>query len=647
MIQEINLKNILRFTLPVIATMLFTSIYVMVDGVFVANLINETALAAVNIVFPIVSIVLAIGLMIGTGGSALYSRLLGEGKNKEAKEKFTILNIFALIMGLLILFVVRMNLENIIYFLGANDQNFHYCYEYMNILSWFIPFLIYQVIFQTAFVSANKPIYSLIAMLLGGISNIVLDYLFMGPFNMGVGGAAIATGIGYTIPTIIGFAYFTKSKNRTLNFVKVKFEISTILHACGNGSSEMVTNLSIAVTTFLFNVAMLRLVGTDGVSAITVILYLQYFLQAVYTGYSMGIAPVISYNYGERNHKNLRSIYIYSIKIILCISILATTLSMLFASNLVSIFTSPGSEVYNLAFSGLKIFVIGFLFSGINIFASVMFTSYSNGFISATISISRTFVFIALSLLFLPEIIGINGVWLAVPISEFLTIIIAVLFMKHYQNKYLYNDLNEKVVVKEHNIITITREFGSGGREIAKRLSEKLGYNYYDDEIVKLISKESKLAENYIEKFSEVKKNRNNYAFAASFKIRHESTSERLQLAQAKVIKELATKGDAIFVGRCSDYILKDYEPMKIFIFSSDINTRIDRCYEKVPSDKIHSRKAMKNKILKIDKERLKYYETYTGVSRNDLANYNLTFDTSKIDVKDVVDMISSIYKNK
>ncbi len=647
MIQEINLKNILKFTLPVIATMLFTSIYVMVDGVFVANFINATALSAVNIVFPIVSVVLAIGLMIGTGGSAIYSKLLGEGKNIEAREKFTLLNIFAFIMGLIVLVIVRLNLENIIYFLGGNEENFHYCFEYMNILLWFIPLLIFQVIFQTAFVSANKPIYSFAAMLLGGIANIVLDYLFMGIFNMGIEGAAIATGIGYAIPSIIGVIYFSTKSNKLIHFVKTKFELSSIMHACGNGASEMVTNLSTAITTFLFNAAMLRLVGTDGVSAITVILYSQFFLQAVFMGYSMGIAPIISYNYGEKNHVNLRKIYTTSIKILLVIALIATSLSIIFADNLVSIFASEGTRVYDLASSGLSIFAIGFLFSGINIFASVLFTSYSNGLISSIISIARTFVFITLSLLFLPELIGLNGVWLAVPISEFLTIIIAVILMKKYQDKYLYNEIQLKEIVEDHNIITITREFGSGGREIAKRLADKLGYHYYDDDIVKLIAKESKLDENYIINNSEVKKHQNQYAFATSFKIKNESTSEKLQLAQAKVIRDLATRGNAIFVGRCSDYILKDYNPLKIFVYSSDINTRIDRCYNKVPSDKIHSRDIMKNKILKIDKERLKYYETYTGVKRNDLSNYNVIFDTSKINIKLAVNMVELIYKNK
>ena len=260
---------------------------------------------------------------------------------------------------------------------------------------------------------------------------------------MGMMGSALATGIGYTIPTIIGIAYFMGKKNRILYFVKPKMNLSVILQGCANGSSEMVTNIATAVTTFLFNRAMLKIAGDDGVAAITVILYSQLLINAVLIGFTLGIAPVISFNFGNLNKENLRKLFKVNTKIIAIFSVLSLLVALVLAKPIVLIFTDYGSNMYDLTLEGLRIFSIGFLFTGMNIFASGMFTAYSNGKVSAIISFVRTFVFITTSLLVLPNIIGVTGVWVAVPIAEFLTLFMSIYFFNKYKKVYMYENIIE------------------------------------------------------------------------------------------------------------------------------------------------------------------------------------------------------------
>ncbi len=463
---------------------------------------------------------------------------------------------------------------------------------------------------------------------------------------MGIKGAAIATGIGSSIPAIIGLIFFFRRK-QDLYLKLPKLDLKALGKASANGSSEMVGNIATAVVTYLFNITMIRLIGNDGVAAITVILYSQLFLNAVFMGYAMGISPVISYNFGEKNAGNLRKLVMSSIKLILIFSVISAISAVIFAEPITKIFTETSSGVYNLTLEGLRIFAISFIFAGINIFASAMFTAYSNGIVSATISFLRTFVLITVSILVLPEIIGITGVWLAVPIAEAITSFISIIFILKYKKKYMYSkEIKEEVdnQICENIIITVNREFSSGGREIAKKIAEKLKYAYYDQEIINEIAKNSELDKEYIDKYSEINCNRNYPIKIANSFIKYQERLEiDLQKRQSDIIKELALKGNSVFVGRCSDYILKDLKPFKIFIYSSDMKKKIERCYTKVPQDKSKSINEMKSNILKIDEQRKKYYEYVTGQKINDVHNYNLTIDTSKISIEDAVVLISNI----
>lgn len=436
--RKFTFTSLIKFSIPTIIMMIFMSLYTMVDGVFVSRLVGTNALSAVNIVFPLVSIVIAIGIMLATGSSAVIAKKMGEGNYKQARENFSLVSVVSLAIGVIFTILGLIFINPLIRLLGASDAIFNLCYEYTYMLLFFIPFSILAMLFQTLFVTAGKPVIGLVSTILGGIANIVLDYVFISPMNMGIAGAALATGIGYSIPSLIGLLYFFINRKNALHFVKPKFDFKFLLKSCTNGSSEMVTNLSTAVTTFLFNIIMMNYMGEDGVAAITIILYVQYLLTAVYLGYSTGIAPILSFKYGHKDTPQIKRIFNISIKFILACSVISLLISYLLAKPIVSIFSPEGSTVFNITVNGFHLFAISFLFTGINIFASALFTAFSDGKTSAIISFLRTFVFIVLMLILLPMIININGVWLAVPVAEALGIVVSIIYLYKKRHKYNY-----------------------------------------------------------------------------------------------------------------------------------------------------------------------------------------------------------------
>ena len=362
--RNFTFGSLIRFTLPTLIMMVFMSLYTMVDGVFVSRFAGTVALSAVNIVFPIVSVVIAVGIMLATGGSAIIAKKQGEGDAEGAKRDFSFIVLTGFIVGVVLMIVGLLFLEPLLRLLGANGDIFTLCWDYAFILVFFIPSSILQMLFQTLFVTAGKPHLGLAVTVLGGAANIVLDYVFIVPMGMGIAGAALATGIGYSIPTVFGLFYFSLQRKGTLYFVKPSFDGAVLLKSCTNGSSEMVTNLSTAVTTFLFNILMLKYAGEDGVAAITIVLYSQYLLVAVYLGFSTGTAPVFSYNHGTGNAGQLKRLFRISTIFVSACSVITFVLSLFLAPYVVSIFTPAGSVVYEMSLHGFHLFSASFLFTG-------------------------------------------------------------------------------------------------------------------------------------------------------------------------------------------------------------------------------------------------------------------------------------------
>lgn len=438
--KDFGVKSLLKYVFPTILMMVFMSTYTIIDGLFVANLVGEDALAAVNMVWPAFNIVLAIGLMLATGGTAVMGKLMGEGKPQEARAFLSVLYLTALLLGALLTAAFLIFSDEIILFLGASGDLFPYAKSYLLALGLLSTSFLFQVFVQSFFVLAGKPMLGFASCLLGGLTNIALDYVFIAPnmLNLGITGAGLATGIGNCVPAVWGLVYFAFCRKGTLYFEAPKLKLRVLFQSMFNGVSELVSQLSTAVTTLLFNLILLNLAGKSGVASISVILYVQMMQTAIYFGYAMGIAPIISYKYGAEDTKGLQKILKISFQFIALSSALVIAAPLLFAEFAVGIFISQSSETFAMAANGLRLFSIAYLFMGVNVFLSSMFTALSDGKTSAILSLSRTFVFLVGSLLILPYFLHLNGVWLAVPLAELLACGLSIYYYKKGKARYQF-----------------------------------------------------------------------------------------------------------------------------------------------------------------------------------------------------------------
>lgn len=437
--KKVTLTSLIKYTLPTVIMMMFFSLYTIVDGMFISRFVGANALSSTNIVYPVINILIGIGVMFATGGSAIVAKTMGENKNEEAREYFTLITISAIIVGIVVEIICIIFINDIIYALGSTKSLFFYCKEYLFFMIIFTPFIILKLYFDYFLVTAGVPNLGLLSSVAGGILNIVLDYVFIVQLNMGVKGAALATCIGYVLPSIVGVIYFF-NKNNLLHFVKPKFNFKIISRSCSNGMSEMVTQISSGLTTFLFNIVMIKFLGEEGVAAITIILYMQFLLNAAYLGFTSGVSPRISYNYGRQDENQVGNLFKYSIIIISAFGVITFIMSRAMSEILISLFATKGSTLFEISHNGFMIFSISFLVAGINIFGSGMFTAFSNGKISAILSLLRTFIFFLVGIFVLPRVMGVDGVWLVVPFAEVATMIVSLIFMYKYKKEYLYEN---------------------------------------------------------------------------------------------------------------------------------------------------------------------------------------------------------------
>ncbi|SFJ24547.1 putative efflux protein, MATE family [Terrisporobacter glycolicus] len=437
--KKVTLTSLIKYTLSTVIMMMFFSLYTIVDGMFISRFVGANALSSTNIVYPVINILIGIGVMFATGGSAIVAKTMGENKNEEAREYFTLITISTIIVGIVVEIICIIFINDIIYALGSTKSLFFYCKEYLFFMIIFTPFIILKLYFDYFLVTAGVPNLGLLSSVAGGILNIVLDYVFIVQLNMGVKGAALATCIGYVLPSIVGVIYFF-NKNNLLHFVRPKFNFKIISRSCSNGMSEMVTQISSGLTTFLFNIVMIKFLGEEGVAAITIMLYMQFLLNAAYLGFTSGVSPRISYNYGRQDENQVGNLFKYSIIIISAFGVITFIMSRAMSEILISLFATKGSTLFEISHNGFMIFSISFLVAGINIFGSGMFTAFSNGKISAILSLLRTFVFFLMGIFVLPRVMGVDGVWLVVPFAEVATMIVSLIFMYKYKKEYLYDN---------------------------------------------------------------------------------------------------------------------------------------------------------------------------------------------------------------
>lgn len=436
--KPVTLQNILKFAIPTIAMSLFMSFYTMVDGLFVSNLIGTDALSAINLTAPVIQLVTAISTMLATGGSAVIMKKMGEQKREEAKEDFSFLILVNVFAGAVMCALGYLVMDGIFAGMNLSADVSGYCVQYLSrYLLFTIPILLMNN-FTLYMIASEKATLSLVCSVTGGVLNIVLDYVFISVFGMGISGAAVATGMGYSVTAVVGLFVFSR-KSSFLHFKKPSFRLRVLGSAAANGCSEMATALVTGIITMMFNWTMLHYVGENGVAAVTIIMYLLMFASSLYTGYSYGVAPMISYYHGERNHAKLKKLVALSLKVIAVISVLTAAFSFCFTEPLVSIFARPDNPVYELAVDGNKICTAALLFIGFNIFASGMFTALSNGVVSAVLAFSRSFVFMLVTMLLLPAILGVNGIWLATPAAELMAVALSAGMFLKYRKRYGWN----------------------------------------------------------------------------------------------------------------------------------------------------------------------------------------------------------------
>lgn len=432
--KPVTLGNIFKFAVPTIAMSVFMSFYTMVDGLFVSNLISTDGLSAINLTAPVIQLVTAVSTMLATGGSALIMKKMGENRTDEARRDFTFLILVNVVTGLIMCGIGYLAMGPVFASMNLSAEVSGYCVEYLSrYLLFTVPILLMNN-FTLYMIASGKAALSLICSVSGGVLNMVLDYVFIAVLDMGIGGAATATGMGYSVTAIVGLCVFSHKKN-LLHFKKPAMRLRVLMKAAANGSSEMATALVTGIITMMFNWTMLTYVGENGVAAVTIITYVLMFASSLYTGYSYGVAPMISYYYGEKNNDKLRKLVTVSIKVIAVISVLTALFSFLFTKPLVSIFTRPANPVYGLAVSGNQICTIALLFIGFNIFASGMFTALSKGMVSAVLAFSRSFVFMLAAMLVLPALFGVTGIWLATPAAELMAFVLSAGMMSWQRKK--------------------------------------------------------------------------------------------------------------------------------------------------------------------------------------------------------------------
>ena len=436
--DHFSYSKLLRFTLPSICMMVFTSIYGVVDGLFVSNFAGKTPFAAVNLVMPFIMILGGMGFMIGTGGTALVSKLMGEGKKDEANSTFSMMVLFTLLLGIVLSAVGFLTMRPVSYFLGATDAMIDDCVLYGRIVTGFTFAFMLQNVFQSFFIAAEKPRLGLIVTVAAGVTNMVLDALFIAVFNWGVAGAAIATGLSQCVGGVLPLIYFLRPNDSLLRMRPTSLRLRPILQACGNGSSELMSNISSSLVGMLYNFQLMHLIGEDGVSAYGVLMYVQFIFVAIFIGYSIGCAPVVSFHFGAQNHSELKSLLRKSTLLMASGGILLTIAARLLAAPLARLFVGYDAGLFELTSHAFRLFSWSFLLAGFNIFASGFFTALNNGAISAAISFLRTLVFQTASVLILPLLLGVDGIWWAITVAEMFAFLISLMFLYLKRNKYHY-----------------------------------------------------------------------------------------------------------------------------------------------------------------------------------------------------------------
>lgn len=430
--------KLIQFVLPSIGMMIFTSIYGVVDGLFISNFVGKTAFAAVNLIIPFTMVLGAIGFMLGTGGNALVAKTLGEGKRELANQIFSFLVIVSIVSGTFVAIVGSVFMEPVALLLGADEAMLRDCVIYGRILMAATPAFMLQIMFQSFLITAEKPGMGFWVTVVAGITNMVLDALLVAGLKWGVTGAALATGLSQCVGGIVPLIYFARKNDSLLQITKTKFMWDALWKTCSNGISEFLSNISMSLVSMLYNLQLLKFAGENGVAAYGVIMYVQFIFIAIFIGYNIGTAPIIGYNYGAQNHKEMQNIFKKSMILTVSAGLVLMVSAFALAAPLAKVFVGYDAELFEMTKRGFEFYAVSFFLCGFNIFGSSFFTALSNGPVSAVISFLRTVVFQVAAVLVLPVFFGIDGVWASISVAELLALAVTGFFLVKLRSRYHY-----------------------------------------------------------------------------------------------------------------------------------------------------------------------------------------------------------------
>jgi len=431
-------KRILRFTLPSVLMMIFTSIYGVVDGLFVSNFVGKTPFAAINLIMPFLMVLGTLGFMVGAGGNAVVSKAMGEGDGPRANRYFSLLVVFTVVCGIVLAAIGLLVLTPVCRLLGADDAMLPYCVKYGRIILLSLTAFMLQNVFQSFLITAEQPKLGLFVTVGAGCTNMVLDFVFIALFGLGVEGAALATAISQCVGGLVPLAYFFGRRGRVLHFTRPRLEWQVLQKTITNGSSELMSNISMSLVGMLYNLQLIRLAGENGVAAYGVMMYVNFIFISIFIGYSIGSAPVVGYHYGAKNKTELQSLLKKSLILLAASGIALTAIGAALASPLTGVFVGYDAELAEMTRHGFSLYSLSFFFSGFAIFFSSFFTALGNGAVSAAISFLRTLVFQIAAVFLLPLWLGLDGIWLSVVAAEVASVAIGTAFLLGMRKKYGY-----------------------------------------------------------------------------------------------------------------------------------------------------------------------------------------------------------------
>lgn len=431
-------RKLLRFTFPSIVMMIFTSVYIVVDGFFVSNFVGKTAFAAVNFIMPYLLLLGTLGFMFGTGGSALIAKSMGEGDSEKAQAQFSLFVYVALAGGIVLMMLGLLGLRPVAMLLGAEGAMLEDCVLYGRIILYALPAYVLQYAFQAFFVAAEKPKLGLAVTVAAGLTNMVLDALLVAVIPLGLVGAALATALAQAVGGLLPLVYFALPNTSRLRLGKTRWNSRWLGQVCLNGSSELMSNISMPLVGMLYNVQLMRVAGEDGVAAYGVIMYVNMIFLAIFIGYSVGSAPLVSYHYGAQNHREMKNLRVKSLRLIAVTAVVMFAVAQVLAAPLSEIFVGYDATLCSMTMHGFRVFALSFFFAGFAIYGSGFFTALNNGPLSALISFLRTLVFETSAILILPFLFGIDGIWSSVVVAECMAAVIALVLMVWKRKVYQY-----------------------------------------------------------------------------------------------------------------------------------------------------------------------------------------------------------------